>query len=224
MSTLPPDVRAWRQELGLGCLAFVVGIVAVAAGITYLHVRYVIPEKGWEGVVGCILHVLQFSLLGGFALWAIVVVPLNRWHYYRGIYRCNFCGRPLKRGTACQCLPEEFHKTRRRSSKWRHYRRRIPMALTMYAALCLPALAIAIAAYRHGRAPFLPVLIVSHALVCGIAILLGEIGMSMVETAHLGRRLRKRWNVFRPLFGIWPLGVILVVILCKFMGVGEGTI
>jgi hypothetical protein len=94
----------------------------------------------------------------------------------------------------------------------------------MYAVLCLPALAIAIAAYSHGRAPFLPVLIVSHALVCGFAILLGEIGMSVVETAHRARRLRKRWAVFRPLFGIWPLTVIFLVIVCKFMGIGEGTI
>jgi hypothetical protein len=175
-------------------------------------------------IVDCIVRVLEFSLLGGFALGAIVVVQLNRWHYYRGIYRCNFCGRPLKRGTACQCLPEEFHKTCRRSSKWRHYLRRIPAILMTYAALVLPALVIAIAAFRHGRTPFLPVLIISHALVCGFAILLGEIGMSVLETAHRGRRLRKRWAVFRPLFGIWPLAVILVVIVCKFMGIGEGAI
>lgn len=92
-----------RRELGAGCLAFIVGLLITAGGITYLYARFVIPEQGWQGVVDCIVRVLEFSLLGGLAVALAVVIPLNRWHHFRGFYRCNYCGRALKRGKPCEC-------------------------------------------------------------------------------------------------------------------------
>ena len=104
MSELPSDTRALRREVYAGLLAFVVGFGATLAALEWSIVHFVEPDTHWWEILHVLFGVLMISVLGGLALAAAVVNALNWIHHRRGMYRCLYCGRPLKRANApCDC-------------------------------------------------------------------------------------------------------------------------
>jgi len=105
MSNLPPDTRAFRREIYVAIVAFVVGFLVVLATLSWLIVRFVTPETRWWDVLHTSVNAILISVVfGGLGGAALSVWALNRYHYRRGFYRCRFCDRPLKgAGILCDC-------------------------------------------------------------------------------------------------------------------------
>ena len=109
MSNLPPDTRAHRLEIYASLVAFVVGFFGMLALWGWLIVRFVMPEVRWWDVVHTSVSAIMISFVfGGMGLAALTMWILSRYHYKRGVYRCNFCGRPLRGiGITCECRAAE---------------------------------------------------------------------------------------------------------------------
>jgi hypothetical protein len=106
MSNLPPDSKALRREFYAGLAAFVVGFVVTLGVLGWLIVRFV-GSDGWWDVLHACLEALLIAVLGGLGLAVGVVCTLSWFHHRRGVYRCLFCGQPLKRaGAICDCRRE----------------------------------------------------------------------------------------------------------------------
>jgi len=105
MNNLPPDTRAARLEIYAALIAFVVGFIGSLALWGWLIVRFVAPEEHWWEVVHTSINAILISLVfGGMGLAALTMWLLSRYHYRRGVYSCNFCGRPFKDiKTPCEC-------------------------------------------------------------------------------------------------------------------------
>jgi len=104
MSNFPPDTRALRQTIYTGLIAFVVGFVAVLATLGWLVASFVAPDGRWWDILHASLNAILISVFGGLCFAAGSVCLLSRFHYWRGVYRCPYCGRPLKGiGILCDC-------------------------------------------------------------------------------------------------------------------------
>jgi hypothetical protein len=104
MSRLPPDTKALRREVYAGLLAFVVGFGATLALLEWLIVHFVEPDTRWWEILHALFSILMISVIGGLALAAGVVWTLSWIHHCCGMYRCLFCGRPLKHASVpCDC-------------------------------------------------------------------------------------------------------------------------
>jgi len=105
MSNLRPDTRAHRQEIYASLIAFVVGFIGTLTLSAWVIVRFVTPEARWWDVVHTSINAIMISFVfGGMGLAALTIWILSRYHYKRGVYRCNFCGRPLTSiGIPCEC-------------------------------------------------------------------------------------------------------------------------
>ena len=212
MGSLPPESRAFHRELIVALLTFAIAFVALGAVVIVLHLRYLIPERGWWGVADGIRWLLEIPLFGALASAVGTATLLNRWHYRRGLYRCNLCGRTLTRGIVCRCRADGFHERPRRRSKCRRYRKQIRPALLGYALLAPAALAVAVGAHRLDHWPFTVDVLVAHAVICGLLLFIGESTLAALELFGRGRRVRKRWRVFALVFALYPCAVVLVVI------------
>jgi hypothetical protein len=213
---LPTESQAIRRELGVGCLAFVVGFLAAGAAVIYLHVRYVIPEDGLWGIAGCIRILLEYPLLAGLGLaWATFAL-LNRRHHRLGVYHCARCGRPLQHRRPCVCLPEEIHRSRRRDSKWRRYRRRIVRVFAIYAMFVPIAYALAVLV-THPYHTFLVAFVAAHWALCMVVFIALELSANTAEMFGRGKRFRKCWAVSKPVFGAYPLMLALTVTIVEII-------
>lgn len=106
MSTdpLPPELRALRQMLVVGLLAYVVGFALVFAAGCWLVLHYALPGTAWWNVAQMLVNVALIANVAGIWLVALAMHLLNSIHYRRGIYRCVHCGRPLRNiHTLCDC-------------------------------------------------------------------------------------------------------------------------
>jgi hypothetical protein len=105
MSTLPPDTRAFRREIYVALVAFVLGFIIVLAALGWLIVRFVTPEARWWEVLHTSVNAILISVVfGGMGFAALSLWVLTRYEYRRGFYRCRFCDRPLKGvGIPCDC-------------------------------------------------------------------------------------------------------------------------
>jgi hypothetical protein len=105
MSNLPPDTRGLRQMIYVCLIAFVVGFFAVLATLGWLIARFVAPDGRWWDILHVSIGAILISVVfGGLSFAAISVWLLSRFHYWRGVYRCRFCDRPLKgAGIPCDC-------------------------------------------------------------------------------------------------------------------------
>ena len=105
MSNLPPDTRAFRQMIYVGLGAFVVGFFVVLATLGLLIAHFVAPNGRWWDILHVSIGTILISVVfGGLGFAAVSVCLLSRLHYWRGIYRCRFCDRPLKGvGIPCDC-------------------------------------------------------------------------------------------------------------------------
>jgi cytochrome c biogenesis protein CcdA len=102
VNNLPPDARADRQTIYAGLIAFVVGFVVVLVTFGWLIVHFVAPEAHWWDILHTSINAVLISVLGGLCFCAAIVGVLTKVHYLRGVYRCRFCGRPLK-GVRIRC-------------------------------------------------------------------------------------------------------------------------
>jgi hypothetical protein len=106
MSVLSPDSKALRREVYAALLAFVVGFVGTLVAVGWLIVRFV-ASGGWWDILHACLEALLIAVLGGLGLAAGAVCALSWVHHRLGIYRCLFCGKPLKgAGIICDCRRE----------------------------------------------------------------------------------------------------------------------
>ncbi len=114
MSNLPTDSRALRREVFVAVIAFVVGFLVVLAMLAWLIVRFVTAEARWWDVLHTSITAIMISVVfGGLGSAALCVCAISRYHYWRGSYRCRFCGRPLKRpGILCECPEAQALKRR----------------------------------------------------------------------------------------------------------------
>jgi len=104
MSNLPPDSRALRQIIYVGLLSFVVGLFAVLAAMGWLIARFVAPDGRWWDILLVSINAIDIAVFGGLCFSAAALWVLGRVHYRRGVFRCRFCGRPLKSmGALCDC-------------------------------------------------------------------------------------------------------------------------
>ena len=107
MNSLPSDTRAMRREIFAAFIAFFVGFVAALVALGWLIQHFVSPESRWWEILHMGISSILISVLVGLACAALVVLLLNRYHYWRGYYLCRFCGRPLKRPGKCDCPERE---------------------------------------------------------------------------------------------------------------------
>jgi hypothetical protein len=213
-ATFPPDSVAYRRTLIAGAAAFVGGFVLVAALSVFCLVRYAIPQGHWAAIVHCVLYTLMLPFFGGGAAAAAVMAGLDRWHHWRGVYKCVSCGRPLRRGLSpCVCWSDPAHpmaaiyarmRKRHHPPRLRHYRRRLGPVLATYAALVPVSVAfVALSPRRHPNG-FLADLVVGHFLLCGLLGVMISVAISTLELLGRGRRFRLRTEAFLRIFALWP--------------------
>lgn len=202
---MPGESRAFRREIAAGCLVAALGFFGIAAAIIYLCHRYLVPANGWRGFADGVRYLLEYPLLGGALLGAATMTLLNRWHHFRGFYRCNFCGRSLRRRVPCACLPPEYQRTTVKGARWRYHRRHVLPVLLTYLVLLAPAGLIV--TLRHGQEPFIIDLVILHAMFCLMFALAVEVALAVAELLNRARETRKRWRIFRQLFALYPLVV-----------------
>lgn len=199
----PTETQAIRREFGFAFLAFVIGSILITIGIIYLHVRYGTREETWWDLAQFILMLLVLPVYAGIGCACVTIVLLGRWHHYLGVYRCCRCGRPLPHRGNCICVPEEFRRVRRPRMKWRHYRRQIGPALALYAAFVPIAFGVALVFQHTNMHRFLVAFVAAHWAICMTVF----IAIDLYADTSFGRnkRFRKRWAVFKPVFGAYPL-------------------
>ena len=112
MAKLPPDSRALQQTIYVGLISFVVGFVGMLSLLSWVIVRFVVPESRWWHVLHMSIESIMLSIVvGGLGFMALSVSLLNWYHYKRGFYRCRFCGKALKSfRIACGCPKSEAWK------------------------------------------------------------------------------------------------------------------
>lgn len=104
MNQLPPDTRADRQLTIVGLLTFVIGTAGLLFLLGWLMWRFSEPKTPWYDILHLGVNGTMISVVGGLALAAGAMWLLRRWHYRRGVYRCIYCGQPLKGiGIPCCC-------------------------------------------------------------------------------------------------------------------------
>jgi hypothetical protein len=212
---LPPDTIAFRRTLVAGFAAFGGGVVLVAAGSAFVLVRYVLPGAPWTAVVHFALYAAVLAFVGGGGAAVAVMSVLDRWHHWRGVYRCVYCDRPLRRGRSpCVCWGEPGHpmaefyaaaRKQHRPRRLRHYRRRLGAVLATYAALVPVVVAfVALAPRRHPHG-FAADVVVGHFLACALIACTIRVVSCILEALGRGRRFRLRARVFEQLFSLWPV-------------------
>jgi hypothetical protein len=109
MSDLPPESKALRRELLFGILAFILGFFASLVGFAWLLNRFGAIKQRWWDILHLGINLVIVSFLIGLGLCAGTVILLSWIHHRRGIYRCLFCGRQLKRaGIPCDCRKDNL--------------------------------------------------------------------------------------------------------------------
>jgi TRAP-type C4-dicarboxylate transport system permease small subunit len=105
MSNLSPETRAHRLEIYVSLVAFVVGFFVMLATFGWLITHFVEPGTRWWEILHLSISAIFVSVVfGGLGFAVASVLVLSRYHYKRGVYRCDYCGRPLKgAGIRCDC-------------------------------------------------------------------------------------------------------------------------
>jgi hypothetical protein len=89
----------------VGLFAFIIGFLGMLALLEWVLLRFVEPGTHWWEILHYSVNAIIISVVfggGGFAVLSVKV--LSWYHYKRGVYRCRFCGRPLKGiGVPCEC-------------------------------------------------------------------------------------------------------------------------
>ena len=107
MSNLPPDARAFRQEIYVSLIAFVIGFVVLLSALAWVIVRFVYPEAPWWELAHTSINAVLISIvIGGLGSAALSMSLLSKYHYRGGVYHCLFCGRTLSSARdRCPCRP-----------------------------------------------------------------------------------------------------------------------
>ena len=104
MYHLPAESRAIRQELFASLAALFLGFFGTLALLIWVVVHFATPETRWWDILHTIINSIFVAILAGLACCAVTAIVLSKIHYGRGVYRCNFCGRPLRGpGIPCSC-------------------------------------------------------------------------------------------------------------------------
>ena len=118
MSTVHAEFRTSDRKLWTGLVGFLVGSGATLAVFIWVWIKYPSPEPGWWAVftsVHLLLHFLFLTVMAGLLFAWMLVTLLDRWYYFRGVYRCHACGRKALRGfVSCVCMPAEVQENYRR--------------------------------------------------------------------------------------------------------------
>lgn len=178
------------------------------AGLSYLLVKYVIPEAPWWGSALTAAQILWLSFLGGLLL-AAACVRLTSWHHYRtGVYRCHRCNRVL-RGShiPCVCQPKELPgRSRHRPPPLRHYRKRLKPLSLAYLLLVPVALNVAtIAPDRGGDMGFALWAVLCHGLICLMLVMVFRCVEATLELFKVCRRFRLSLAVYIRLATPWAV-------------------
>jgi len=212
---LPPDSIAYRRTMIACVAAFLGGFVGVAALSVFCLVRYTIPDGHWSAIVHGVLYTLMLPFFGGGAAAVAAMSALDRWYHWRGVFRCVYCERPLRRGRSpCVCWADPAHpmaviyaqlQKEHHPPRLRHYSRRLWAVLAAYAALGPVAAAAAASAPRRHTGPFAVEVVEGHFLICALVVAVVAVTCSTLEMFGRGRRLRLRAEAFLRLFAVWPV-------------------
>ena len=226
----PPDSVAFRRELVAGFGAFFCGFGLAAALFVFLYARSLPPGgPSWWTIVNGVVSGLMASFLAGGAFAVATVNVLQRWHYWRGVYKCVYCGRALRRGpTPCVCWADPGHPMaehyasmlrRHHPPRLRHYRKRLGRVLLAYSAL-VPVAMIFVLFARHPRRDPLPGDVVNiHILLCVFAVVVIAMVTTILEALSRARRFRLRAEAFLRAFALWPLIAAFGMAALTFFGV-----
>ena len=106
MPQVTPDAKALRQLVIVCLFSFFLGTASVLVFVGWLMWRFVEPDTRWYDLLHIAVNALIWSVIGGLALAAGATWLLSKWQYWRGMYRCANCGRPLKSfDVSCDCSP-----------------------------------------------------------------------------------------------------------------------
>ena len=91
-----PENKALRRIIYVGIISFIIGFILVYAVLAWLIVHFIDKDTRWWNILHCAINAILISVFGGlcFALGSVWI--LDWFHYRCGVYRCQFCGRPLK--------------------------------------------------------------------------------------------------------------------------------
>ena len=213
-SHLPPETIAYRRTLAAGLAAFVGGFIVVVVLLVLAVVHYGPPSPWWAAI-----HIVIFGVmapfLGGGAAAVAVMNALDRWHHWRGVFKCIYCERPLRYGhKPCVCWSEPGHpmadiyaklQQQHRPPRLRHLRKRLKPVLATYAALIPVALLFVKIAPQPRKHPFAVDVIEGHFVLCAfVAVVIAGL-TSTLEVFHVGRRFRLRAEAFTRVLALWPL-------------------
>jgi hypothetical protein len=206
------ELRALRRRFLVGIWSFVIAFCGLLGLVTYLILRFVVPERGWLESVVWFLQSLVWTFCGAMLI-GTGMIELVEWPYVlRGRYRCPHCGRPSPRLVEiCPCMPAEL-RVKGKSRYWMHYRRQIPRAL-LTCGVVLAVTLVAFALHPIRRDHFAVDVIAAHAALCLLlGIVIEGIG-SVLEMLRRGRRFRIRARMFLQVLLSWPL-VVAVMMIC----------
>jgi hypothetical protein len=213
-----PELRALKRLILTVVGAFIGSFIAFFAGGTYLRFHYLnYPRRWWSIAWDCAMMVV-YATLGAVIVTFGALYLLDRWNYWRGVYRCNFCGGPLPRKGWCSCQAEEYaefllrYPPRPPRRPWRHYRRRLVPALGAHLILIPVAGAIVRSIPLHPSNQFSTAVLLFHAFLCYCIWLFGELQTDLLKSWGIARRYRLRAIIFTRLFFLWGgLGLLSIL-------------
>ena len=224
---LPADTLAFRRTFAGGVAGFCVGF-GLAAGLFVFILTGLGTSVGWWAVATGVIHAVPVSFLAGAAGAAAVVKSLEWWHYRRGVYKCVYCARPLRRGvTGCVCWAEPSHpladlyaKMRRQHHPppLRHYRQRLAAVLAAYALLIPVAVLFTITAPRPRPRPMPADVLMAHVVLSGLLAVSAGVATSTLGVLKRGRRFRLRAEAFLRVFALWPVLAGIVIAGLALLG------
>jgi hypothetical protein len=206
------ESRAFRRRVLVGFWSFIVSFCGLLGLVTYLILRFVLPDRGWLDSIAWFIQSLVWISCGAMLIGAGMIELVEWPRVLRGDYRCASCGRPARRlREICPCMPAEF-RAKRKSRYWVHYRRRILPVLLTY-GLLLVATLLAFQMYPRQRGWM--DLIACHGALCLLLGICIEGARNVLEMLKRGRRFRLRAQMFLQVLLSWPLLVAVLMICWK---------
>ena len=238
MSTVHAEFRTSDRKLWTGLVGFLVGSGATLAVFIWVWIKYPSPEPGWWAVftsVHLLLHFLFLTVMAGLLFAWMLVTLLDRWYYFRGVYRCHACGRKALRGfVPCVCMPAEVQEnyrrfysleaiSRKRRMRFRRGFRRALRSVKWFLPLIPFAYFVAMRTPIQNKDPFVVKFVGVHASICLIIAFLSHFYSMTLELFHRGRRTRLRIAAYSKAFYVWPLICLMAYVVFSAMGFAHGT-
>lgn len=89
------DSKAMIRTILGGLIVFLLGFIGGAIGLAWFLMSLRPPGTSWWSLLSISPHLLLWAFVFGLALAGAAVWCANTWYYWRGVYRCPFCERPL---------------------------------------------------------------------------------------------------------------------------------